>query len=81
MGGGAPAAGGLTTFLFTENPVGCWFCDAPGPTQTVLVELAPGTEAEPTRHAVRLVGTVKVNRTDAEAYPVRLTAAVVAAAD
>ena len=78
---GSVPAGGLTGFLFTESPVGCWYCDAPGPTRTLSVELAPGRVAEPARQAVRVVGTLRVNRADPEAYPLRLERARVLALD
>ena len=80
-GSGGKAEGGLTGFLFTENPVGCWFCDTPGPTRTLVVELAAGATTDPTRQVVKLTGTLALNRADPEQYPVRLTGAAVSAAD
>jgi len=81
----APGAGGrgddLADFALTENPVGCWFCDTPGPTRVLVVELAPGLTAEPTRQVVKITGTLKLNRTDPEQYPFTLTAAKLTAAD
>lgn len=80
-GTGGKAGGDLTGFLFTENPVGCWFCDTPGPTRTLVVELTPGATTDPTRQVVKLTGTLILNRADPEQYPVRLTGAAVSAAD
>ena len=81
----APGAGGrgdeLADFILTENPVGCWFCETPGPTQVLVVELAPGLTAEPTRQVVKITGTLKLNRTDPEQYPFTLTGAKLTAAD
>ncbi len=81
----APGAGGrgddLANFILTENPVGCWFCETPGPTQVLVVELAAGLTAEPTRQVVKITGTLKLNRTDPEQYPFTLTGAKLSAAD
>ena len=81
----APGAGGrgdeLADFILTENPVGCWFCETPGPTQVLVVELAPGLTAEPTRQVVKITGTLKLNRTDPEQYPFTLTGAKLSVAD
>jgi len=81
----APGAGGrgdeLAGFVLTENPVGCWFCETPGPTQVLVVELADGLTAEPTRQVVKITGTLKLNRTDPEQYPFTLTGAKLSAAD
>jgi len=75
------AATELTGFLFTEFPVGCWFCEIPGPSQVLAVELADGVTSEPTRTVVRLTGKLKLNRADPERFPVMLTEARVGAAD
>jgi tetratricopeptide (TPR) repeat protein len=82
----APGPGGrgtdtLTGFVLTENPVGCWFCETPGPTQVLMVELAPGQTAEPTRNVVKVAGTLRLNRTDPEQYPFTITNARLAVAD
>jgi hypothetical protein len=59
----------LTGFLLTENPVGCWFCEAPGPTQVLAVELAEGMTTGLTRSAVKVTGTLRLNRDDPERFP------------
>ena len=81
----APGAGGrgddLANFILTENPVGCWFCETPGPTQVLVIDLAAGLTAEPTRQVVKVTGTLKLNRTDPEQYPFTLVNAKLSAAD
>ena len=59
--------------LLTESPVGCWFCETPGPARTVLVELAAGERLEPGPNAVRVRGVVRLNRSEPDQYPVRLS--------
>ncbi len=71
----------LTGFLLTENPVGCWFCETPGPSQVITVELADGVTAEFARTALKVTGTLKLNRTDPERFPFTLTDARVGPAD
>jgi len=71
----------LTEFLLTEYPVGCWFCELPGPLQSLQIELAPGQSVQPTRELVRVVGRLRINRTDPEHYPFRLEEARIAPAD
>ena len=38
-------------FMFVENPIGCWFCEMPGMTGIVLVELEEGKTIRYTRGA------------------------------
>ena len=78
---GAARGEELTSFLFTENPIGCWFCETPGPTQVLIVELAAGLTAEPTRQVVKITGTLKLNRTDPEQFPFTIVEAKVGQAD
>jgi hypothetical protein len=75
------ATGELTGFLLTENPVGCWFCEAPGPTQVIAVELADGLTTRHTRAAVTVTGTLRLNRTDPERFPFAVVEAQVGPAD
>ena len=75
------AAAELTGFLFTEFPVGCWFCEIPGPSQVIAVDLVAGTTTEPSRAVVRITATLKLNRADPERFPVTLTDARVGPAD
>jgi hypothetical protein len=71
----------LSSFLLTEFAVGCWFCEVPGPTQLVAVELADGVTARSVRTAVRVTGVLRLNRTDPERLPVSLDGATVGPAD
>jgi hypothetical protein len=75
------AASELTGFLFTEFPVGCWFCESPGPTQVLTVELADGVTTQYTRAALKVTGTLKLNRTDPERFPFTITDARIQQAD
>ena len=59
--------------LLLEYPVGCWFCEIPEPTGLVGVEVRPGEKVGPRRGLVRVVGTLRLNRADPEAFPFRLT--------
>ena len=68
-------------FLLTEAAVGCWFCEVPGPTQVVRVELPDGVSVAAPRGAVRVTGVLRLNRTDPEGLPVRVEEARVRAAD
>jgi hypothetical protein len=65
---GYPAPGG-SGFLLTEFPIGCWFCDSPGPTRVVAVDAVP----PPGRDAVKVTGTFRLNRTDPERYLFEMT--------
>jgi tetratricopeptide (TPR) repeat protein len=71
----------LTGFLLTENPVGCWFCEAPGPTRMLAVELADGRTTGPTRTAVKVTGTLRLNKDDPERFPFVVADAKVGPAD
>ncbi len=71
----------LTTFLLTEYPVGCWFCESPGPTQIVFTVMAEGKTAEPTRAVVKVAGTLKLNLDDPERFPFSIVDATVRQAD
>jgi hypothetical protein len=71
----------VASFLLTEYPIGCWFCESPGPTQIVLIGLAEGKAVEPTRNVVKIHGTLKLNRTDPERFPFAIVDATVRQAD
>lgn len=71
----------LTEFLLTEAPIGCWFCETPGPSQVVFIELAAGMTVEPIKGTIKLTGVLKLNRTDPELYPLILTDARISVAD
>ena len=69
----APAGGrggDADGFLLTETPVGCWFCDKPGPTQVVAVELPAGATVEVARGAVKVTGTLRAEPDRPGAVPV-----------
>ena len=68
---------GLAEFLVTESPVGCWFCESPGPTQVIWVELADGKTLDFTRRPIQVTGKLELNRTDAESHLFRVTGAKV----
>ena len=68
---------GLTEFLITESPIGCWFCESPGATQVVWVELANGKTIDFTRAPIQVTGKLELNRTDAESHLYRVTGATV----
>lgn len=71
----------LTAFLFTEFPVGCWFCELPDPTGMVYVELSAGKTADAVKTPVKVTGILKLNRDDPENYLYSLVEAKVGAAD
>jgi len=55
-------------FLLIEYPVGCWYCEMPGPTAIVLVELADGKTREATRSKLRITGRLVLNAKDPEDF-------------
>lgn len=63
------------SFLLLEYPVGCWFCETPDPARVVAVELPPGVRVGRRAGLVKVTGTLALNRTDPEDYPVRVTLA------
>lgn len=56
----------VSEFVLTEFPIGCWFCDSPGPLQLVQVVAASGKPVPFTRGMVTVTGTLQLNRTDPE---------------
>jgi len=68
---------GQSDFLMTESPIGCWYCESPGPTQLIWVELADGKTIDFTRGPIQVTGKLELNRTDAESHLFRVTGAVV----
>jgi hypothetical protein len=67
-----------TSFLFIENPVGCWFCEMPDLTGIVFVELAAGKTKAFTRGQIKVTGKLKLNDKDPENFLYTLTEADVA---
>lgn len=56
----------VTEFLFTEFPVGCWFCESPSAFQIVQVDVAGGKPVPFVRGLVTVTGKLHLNRTDPE---------------
>jgi hypothetical protein len=56
------------TFMFIENPIGCWYCEMPEMTGIVLVELPEGKTFTYTRKPLRITGKLKLNGTDPENF-------------
>ena len=59
-------------FLLLEYPVGCWFCEAPGPTALVSIDLGPGNTITLKRGLVRVTGTLALNRDNPEDFVFRV---------
>lgn len=55
-------------FLLIEFPIGCWFCETPGITALVMVELPEGESLTFTREPLRVTGKLKLNKTDRENF-------------
>ncbi len=70
-----PFGGATDEFVLTEFPVGCWFCDQPGPLQVAVVELAGGKRTEYLLGAVVVTGKLELNRTDPEKHLFAVTGA------
>ena len=79
----APAGDGADgSFLLTEYPIGCWFCESPDASSIVRIELAPGGDATTIpRGSIKLTGTLKLNRTDPERFLYSIEKAKLAVAD
>lgn len=70
-----------STFMLLEYPVGCWYCETPGVTGIVFVELSPGRAAPRARGLIKVVGTLTVNATDPESFLYTVGKAQVTEAD
>ena len=55
-------------FMLVENPIGCWFCEMPGMTGIVLIELEEGKTLRYTRGPLRVTGRLTLNATDPERF-------------
>ena len=55
-------------FMLVENPIGCWFCEMPGMTGIVLIELEEGKTLHYTRGPLRVTGRLTLNATDPERF-------------
>ena len=71
----------LPQFLLTQFPIGCWFCESPGPTRVMTIQLAGDTVVSPTRDMIKVTGTLNVNTTDPERFPFTIVGATVSAVD
>lgn len=67
----------MQEFFVTEFPIGCWFCESPGPTQIVWVELVPGTTFDYQSATLEIVGKLSLNKLDAERPLMTITGASV----
>ncbi len=69
------------SFLLTEYPIGCWFCESPDPTGMIRVDLADNATAERSKGAVKVEGVWRLNRTDPERHLFLIANAKVAEED
>jgi hypothetical protein len=58
----------LTSFMFIEYPVGCWYCEMPEVTGIMLVELPEGKSMTLSRGRIKVTGTLKLNDSDPENF-------------
>jgi tetratricopeptide (TPR) repeat protein len=58
----------MTSFMFIEYPVGCWYCEMPEITGIMFVELPAGKTLALTRNRIKVTGTLKLNATDPENF-------------
>src|SRR5262249_13511991 len=65
------------SFLLTEYPIGCWFCESPDPTVLVRVDLDADAIAERPKGAIKGGGVWQLNRTDPERQLYRIAGAKV----
>ena len=68
-------------FMFIENPVGCWYCEMPDPTEIIFVQLPDGKTTEFTDGLVRITGQLVLNTTDPEEFLYTIRDAKVADVD
>lgn len=58
----------VASFMLIEYPVGCWFCEMPGLTGIVQVEMPKGMTAGYTRELMHITGELMLNSTDPEEF-------------
>jgi hypothetical protein len=58
----------VVNFMLIEYPVGCWFCEMPGLTGIVQVEMPKGMTAGYTRELIHVTGELMLNSTDPEEF-------------
>jgi tetratricopeptide (TPR) repeat protein len=56
------------SFMFIENPVGCWFCEMPDITGIIFVELPRGKTKPYTRGPIKVTGKLRLNDSDPENF-------------
>ncbi|HEY2787202.1 MAG TPA: hypothetical protein VGJ05_19740 [Fimbriiglobus sp.] len=69
------------SFLLTEYPIGCWFCESPDPTGMVRVDLAGDAAVDQKKGVLKIEGVWKLNRTNPERHLFVITNAKVVEAD
>lgn len=68
-------------FMLVENPIGCWYCEAPDMTGIVAVEMPGGSVAPYSRARLRVRGKLALNGSDPENFLYIITNARVSEAD
>lgn len=60
----------MWSFMLIRYPVGCWYCEAPGPATIVLVEMPEDKELDDrlTNDAITVTGTLELNEEDPEDF-------------
>jgi tetratricopeptide (TPR) repeat protein len=71
----------ISSFLLIENPVGCWYCEMPGPAGIVHVQLGEGKSIRYGRGVVHVSGELILNASDAEDFIFTIRKASVKLAD
>ena len=71
----------LSSFMFIEYPIGCWYCEMPELNSIVFVELAAGKTFSNTKTLVKVTGTLTLNKTDPENFLYTLEGAKATPAD
>lgn len=67
-------------FMLLENPIGCWFCEAPDPTGIIAVR-TKGDPVAPIRGVIKVTGKLRLNSTDPEDFLYTIEKATVVEAD
>jgi hypothetical protein len=62
------AAQDVSMMMFIENPVGCWYCEMPEPTEILFVQMPDGKTTPFTDGMVRITGQLVLNMTDPEEF-------------
>ena len=71
----------LSSFMFIEYPIGCWYCEMPELNSIVFVELAAGKTFSNTKTLIKVTGTLTLNKTDPENFLYTLEGAKATPAD